>query len=71
MKKVLVAFLLLFALSGGNNKVYVCTGPQSKCYHKTTKCRGIRSCSDDIKEVTLKEAQKMGRRACKICYGSK
>lgn len=48
--------------------VYICTGPQSKRHHKTADCRGLRSCSKDIKKVTLEYARKIGRTPCGYCY---
>ncbi len=48
--------------------VYICTGPKSTVYHKTDKCRGLKNCSTSVKKVTIQEAEKMGRRACKVCY---
>lgn len=54
--------------AGAEAKVYVCLGPSSKRYHKTSKCRGLKSCSKSIKEVTVSEAEKMGRTRCGICY---
>lgn len=48
--------------------VYICTGPKSKRYHCTKKCRGLNSCSASIEKVTLKKAKEMGRDACGICY---
>lgn len=50
-----------------NKEVYICTGPQSKVYHKTDKCRGLNRCSGDIKAVKLEDV-KGERRACRICY---
>lgn len=55
-------------VSGGETYVYICTGPQSKRYHKTTECKGLERCSKDIKKVTLAHAEDMGRTPCKICY---
>jgi hypothetical protein len=48
--------------------VYVCTGPYAKVYHSSPDCRGLNRCSGNIKKVSLKHAQQMGRRACEICY---
>lgn len=48
--------------------VYICEGPYSKVYHKSEDCRGLSHCSTKIYKVTLEEAIKMGRRACKIEY---
>lgn len=49
-------------------KVYICTGPQSKRYHCTPNCRGLNSCSKEIKEVTIEYAKKIGRTPCGWCY---
>ena len=81
MKRVLIAIVALFFflplstadasayLAADNDVVYICTGPQSKCYHKTPTCRGLNSCSKEIIKVTKKDAiEKYGRRACQICY---
>lgn len=48
--------------------VYVCTGPQSKRFHKTSHCRGLNSCSGDILAVSISKAKSMGRTPCKWCY---
>lgn len=48
--------------------VYVCTGPQSVCYHSSSKCRGLSRCSADVKAVSLDKAKQMKRRPCGICY---
>ncbi len=48
--------------------VYICTGPQAKVYHRTDKCKGLNKCSGSVNQVTIKKAQSMKRRACKICY---
>ena len=48
--------------------VYLCEGPYSKVYHKSKDCSGLSHCSTKIYKVTLAEAQKMGRRPCKIEY---
>lgn len=51
-----------------NDTVYICTGPQSKRYHKTPECRGLRSCSKEIKAVSINYARKIGRTPCGYCY---
>lgn len=48
--------------------VYICTGPSSTKYHKTSKCRGLNSCSRDIVKVTIEKAKELGRKPCKLCY---
>lgn len=49
-------------------KVYICTGNSSKRYHKTSRCKGLRRCSGEIRKVTVDEAKSLGRTPCKICY---
>ena len=48
--------------------VYICTGPMSKRYHKSPRCRGLGSCSKNIKKVTINYAKNIGRTPCKWCY---
>lgn len=48
--------------------VYLCEGRYSRVYHKSPECRGLSRCSTRIFKVTLEEAQKQGRRPCKIEY---
>ena len=48
--------------------VYICTGPNSKRYHKHSDCRGLGKCSGEIKAVTVSKAESMGRTPCKWCY---
>ena len=73
----LLAFLTLASFSpvpapqttaSGETYVYICTGPKSKRYHKTSECKGLDNCSKDVKKVTLSYAQDIGRTPCKICY---
>ena len=49
-------------------KVYICTGEYSKCYHCDIDCQGLSNCSADISEITLSEAMDMGRKECHYCY---
>ena len=52
----------------GDVTVYICTGPQSKRYHNTAKCRGLGSCSKKVIAVPLSKAKTMGRTPCGWCY---
>ena len=61
---------LLAAVPSGP-KVYICTGPQSKRYHKTKDCKGLQSCSESIKKVSIEEAERIGRTPCGYCYKKK
>lgn len=51
-----------------NAKVWVCTGESSKRYHAYNNCNGLSKCSASIDEVTLEEAEMMGRTPCRKCY---
>lgn len=51
-----------------SEKVYICTGYMSECYHEDPDCRGLIRCSRDIEEITIEEAEDMGRRPCSFCY---
>lgn len=73
--KILFLLLMMMSPLADNNKVdstqatvYICTGPQSKRYHKTARCRGLNSCSEDIKAVSLDYARSIGRTPCGWCY---
>ena len=70
-KLILVIVFSIFGIASTNHsdvKVYICQGSMSECYHKTKDCKGLERCSTDIKEITLEQAKKMGRRPCGYCY---
>ncbi len=48
--------------------VYICTGRYARVFHATNYCKGLSRCRGEIKEITLKQARYIGRRACRICY---
>lgn len=50
-----------------SSTMWVCGGPNSKRYHKTKDCRGLNRCSKTPQKMTLKECQKKGYTACRIC----
>jgi hypothetical protein len=51
-----------------NAKVWVCTGSSSKRYHAYDNCKGLSKCRASVDEVTLEEAESMGRTPCRKCY---
>lgn len=57
----------LMNVVSSDNRVYICTGPQSKSYHKDTNCYGLQSCSADIEETTVEQAKDEGRKPCRYC----
>lgn len=60
----LISFLVSF--STVYNGVFICKGPSSKVYHKSDRCKGLSKCSTEIYNVSIEEAKKLGRRACRI-----
>lgn len=69
--KTFLLFAILFCSSIENHGVYICTGPNAYAYHKTKTCRGLRHCTGEIKEISLAQAKKNNRKACKLCYKKK
>lgn len=75
---LLLATITLVACGGSEKKqeekhpegdmVYICTGRYSECYHCDEDCRGLSNCRASIKEITIEEAEEMGRRPCGYCY---
>lgn len=51
-----------------DGRVYICTGPQSKRYHRSSYCRGLNNCSGNIKAVNIETAEAYNRTPCRICY---
>lgn len=52
-----------------SDDVYICTGPQSKRYHKTKSCKGLSKCSTKIIQVSIEEAtDDYYRTPCGYCY---
>lgn len=67
MKKIVLSLIVcasLLAFSFSETEVYICKGPQSKKYHYTKDCQGLRNCSTDIYKVTLSEAKELKRTLC-------
>jgi len=58
----------VYSESSEEEIVYVCAGRSSTCYHRIETCRGLKTCSTDVRQVALRAAQILGRRQCKICY---
>lgn len=54
--------------AGQESKVYVVMSENAYAYHKTLDCRAVKKATHVVKEVTLEEAQEMGRKPCGICY---
>lgn len=69
MKRVLV-IIIGAGLLGCNSadSVYLCNGPQSKAYHKTNHCRGLKNCSTEIEATDIATAIAKHRKECGYCY---
>ncbi len=50
--------------------VFVLISEYAKVYHKYKNCDGLDNAnpSHELRQVTVKEAENMGRRPCKLCY---
>lgn len=66
-KYLLIGWYLTFS-SALQSEVFICKGPMSKVYHKSSRCKGLSSCSTEVYEIGVSEAKRMGRRACRIEY---
>ena len=47
--------------------VFVCAGRTAKRYHSVDDCKGLSRCSGEILEMTLEEAEEMGKTPCRMC----
>ena len=65
---IIILSAIISSCSSHNRRVYICTGPYSRAYHKTSNCIGLDNCSRDIKELTENEAIDLGRHKCRFCY---
>ena len=54
--------------NSSSDMVYVCTSGTSKRYHSDRYCSALSRCSGEIEEVSVEEAEDMGRTPCHICY---
>ena len=62
-------FVFTTATAQADN-VYICTGHSATKYHKVKNCRGLNSCSGEVKAVTEATAKNNGREKCLICYAA-
>ena len=79
MKKLLLLLIHVYQListdiktetTQPNEAVYICTKSKLKIYHRNPKCRELRKqCNaSSIRRITLKQAEQMKQKACKICF---
>ena len=67
----MTGILLLFLASSilpGKETVFVCKN-NSITYHAKKECRNIKTCKQEVLEISLEEAtDQFKKKACKICY---
>ncbi len=51
-----------------DSKVWVCTGGSARRYHADQDCKGLSRCKGAVEEISLQEAESMGRTPCRKCY---
>ncbi|MBC6992240.1 UvrD-helicase domain-containing protein [Hymenobacter sp. BT491] len=51
--------------------VFLCKGKHSHVYHYNRACRGLQTCSTALKETTVAQARRAGRRACRLASCAK
>lgn len=56
------------AYDGTDDEVYICTGNHAKRYHSSASCSGLGNCKGEIEEMSLSDAEDMGRTKCSRCY---
>lgn len=70
---VLLCYLMSCDSNNGNSNrqgketVFVCTGRYAKRYHYDNECQGLKSCKNEIIEMSKKEAEERGLTPCLIC----
>lgn len=47
--------------------VYVCVSPTARRYHLDPDCSGLSSCAHHVEEMTVAEAEEMGKTPCRRC----
>ncbi len=68
MQKILFLIALSMLGCARGDKVYLCNGPYSEVYHRTSHCKGLRSCSTKIQPTDSLRAKEKNRRKCGYCY---
>ncbi len=52
---------------GDNDIVYVCSSNSAKTYHTQRECGSLKSCKEDVLEVTRRKARENERIVCMNC----
>jgi len=52
------------SFQNAGTKVYICISAKAYAYHYSLNCRGIKQCTHEVKEISIKEALKLGKKAC-------
>ena len=64
----MLSLILAFFVSCISESVFICTGTTAEVYHKSDNCRGLNRCGGDVKRISLKKAEELHRRPCRICF---
>jgi len=71
MKSIFKIIPLLIAvfifINTAAQTVVICEGKYSKKYHSSENCRGLNNCKGGLSNISLSNAQQIGRSACSIC----
>lgn len=71
IRKTLLLCTFLFAsCTTSQEAVYICTGQYAKAYHTNRNCLGLSNCAGEVKEVSLQDAEDIGRHACGFCVNT-
>ena len=68
MSRLWIILSFLFLAAADASQVYICDSPYAACYHRTDSCEGLDLCNHEVRRIPLRDAQKQGKRPCKICY---
>ena len=63
----MLSLILAFFVSCISESVFICTGTTAEVYHKSDNCRGLNRCGGDVKRISLKKAEELHSRPCRIC----
>ncbi|RYZ58814.1 MAG: hypothetical protein EOO14_09230 [Chitinophagaceae bacterium] len=67
--KSMLLLLLFSGFTPGKETVYVCKTTTNATYHAKKDCRNMKTCKQDVLEVSLEEAtDQYKKKACKLCY---
>ena len=67
----MITWLIFFSFSliscSDIDTVIICVSRTSHKYHARS-CKGVKSCTHELKQVSVAEAKQMGKSPCGFCY---